>query len=242
MRYTEEELTDFYNYDTNLAFRIVAEDEGKPFTRLLVKPAGFNEWLNQDGTVSISSWVSEKKGNREFDVNEIGRKMLKKALFKNVVSGGPSSSSHLRNGFRRALANKATPHPRHFVHPGTPYPKVNNIPLVAGAGGTLQLSAPGNGPVSYSLPDPSNPHAFALPAVAYHGDDLVAENVRLRHQLEDARVREDSTQRSIIRSPEVSNEVGLNMMGFTVPETPLISPSPERIVRMSGDTNMINSY
>ncbi|KAG8961931.1 hypothetical protein FRC05_005654, partial [Tulasnella sp. 425] len=117
MRYTEEELTDFYNYDTNLALRIIAEDEGKPFTRLLVKPAGFNEWLSQDGTVSVSSWVSEKKSNCELDVNEIGRKMLKKALFKNVASGSPSSSSRLRNGFRRTLANKATPYPRHFIRP-----------------------------------------------------------------------------------------------------------------------------
>lgn len=177
MRYTEEKLTDFYNYNTNLALCIVAEDEGKPFTRLLVKPAGFNEWLSQDGTVSVSSWVSEKKSDHELDVNEIGRKMPKKALFKNVASGSPSSSSRLRNGFRHALANKATPYPHHFVRPGTPYLKVNNVPLVAGSGGTLQLSAPRNGPVSYSLPDPSNPHTFASPAVAYHGDALAAKNV-----------------------------------------------------------------
>lgn len=83
--------------------------------------------------------------------------------------------------------------------------------------------------------------------------------------MEDARIREGSAQQSIIQSPEVSNgaslikpggmqlnefyffiililEVGLNMMGLSVSETPLISPSPKRIVRIGGDTNMVNSY
>lgn len=53
-QFTREELDDFFAYDANLAIRLVAEDEGKTFTRIIPKPAGYDDWLAKPGAISIS--------------------------------------------------------------------------------------------------------------------------------------------------------------------------------------------
>lgn len=81
--------------------------------------------------------------------------------------------------------------------------------------------------------------------------------------MEDFRAHEGSIQQSIVQSPAISNDmsfarhggmrlmdlffvililgVGLNMISLSVSETPIISPSPERIAHTGGDTSMVNS-
>lgn len=185
--------------------------------------------------------------------------MLKRSLFRGMAVGNTSSPSRARNGFRRTVAIKNAP--SDFFRPGTPYPKINNVPLVAGVGGTLQLASSGAGPSAYPLPDSAGAHSFTTATPTYHNDILAAENLRLRHELDAVRAREVSIPQSVVNSPAIPNgtsfvrrrvislndlyffvmiilEVGLNMMGLTVSETPLVSPSPERANQSGGDTNM----
>ncbi|KIO21595.1 carbohydrate-binding module family 1 protein [Tulasnella calospora MUT 4182] len=42
-QFTNDELEDFYAYNANRAIRMVTEDEGKNFTRILAKPAGYDD-------------------------------------------------------------------------------------------------------------------------------------------------------------------------------------------------------
>lgn len=42
-------------------------------------------------TISIANWVTEKMSQKELDVNEIGRKMIKRTLFRNMSSGTSNS-------------------------------------------------------------------------------------------------------------------------------------------------------
>ncbi|KIO16590.1 hypothetical protein M407DRAFT_33762 [Tulasnella calospora MUT 4182] len=238
-QFSAEELNDFHLYDANRAVRLVAEDEGKPFSQILSKPAGYDDWVSRDGTISVANWVSEKRHHGELDVNEIGRRMLKRSLFHSMGMGPPSSSSRLRNGIRRATTIKASA--AGIGRPGTPYPMVNNIPLVAGPSGDLRLAHMGGGITSYPIPDSAGSHSFTATSTPHHDNVLVAENVRLYRELEELRNREVTHHQPgnpIVASSPITNEVGLNLMGLTVSEPPLVQPVPEKAFATEGDMNM----
>ena len=191
--------------------------------------------------------------------------MLKKALFRSMVTGAPGSSSRARHGFRRTMAIKA-PSSR-FYRPGTPYPKINNIPLIAGVGGTLQLAPMGNRISSHPIPDAASSNSFSTSTPAYYNDVIATENIRLRHELEELRSREASDAgpsiTSIPNSPTTNGtfiskrerlilyyihlfvililEVGLNFMGLTVSESPIASPIPRRALQAVDDDTMLTN-
>ncbi|KIO15424.1 hypothetical protein M407DRAFT_35003 [Tulasnella calospora MUT 4182] len=70
-----------------------------------------------------------------------------------MASGLPMGAGHPRNNLRRNLANKTMGVPIGYFRPGTPYPKIGNVPLVAGPGGSLQPAQMGGRPAAYPLAD-----------------------------------------------------------------------------------------
>lgn len=266
-QFSEEELNDFFAYDANRAIRLVAEDEGKPFSRILPKPAGYDDWVSRDGTISVANWISEKKHQGELDVTELGRRVLKRTLFRSLAPGPSFGMGRPRNGIRRALAFKPGSGTSNlgFVRPGTPYPKINGVPLVAGPGGTIQLM--GNGVASYPLPDSTGGHSYATTTSTYNNDGLATENHRLRRELEELRSHEVSNNRPGQQGPanrylpdgmyfanrELFSvrdiylllffilEVGLNIMGLSVADAPVVSPIPERAYHSGEETNMVTN-
>ncbi|KIO16557.1 hypothetical protein M407DRAFT_33796 [Tulasnella calospora MUT 4182] len=190
-QYTSDELNDFFAYDANRSIRLVAEDEGKVFTRILPKPAGYDEWLSRGGTISVSNWIAEKQSQKELDVNEIGRRMLKRSLFQTMGHGPGNSSSRARGGIRRSLAYK-TGHSAgtQYPYPGTPHPRLGRKSMASSSRGTGQLYSGGRGlspsQAPSEFPDSDSPAA----ALTDHGHLLTAENARLHRWLEELEARQ----------------------------------------------------
>jgi hypothetical protein len=264
IHFSDEELSDFEVYDANRATRLVAEDEGKTFTKVLQKPAGYDAWVARENTISIANWVSEKRDNSELDVNEIGRKILKRTLYRSLGAGPSNYFNRHRNNTRRPVAFKA-PAPLQG-RPPTPYPQIGGVPLITGPDGRLQLSQVGGRLSAYSIPDAGSSNSYPAPASAYHRDILTSENARLRRELEEFRTREVSTIQPeqtgfsnavtpngtystngdciTIRDIDIYLlimiilEIGLKMVGLTISDPPLVRPIAERAFATIGDTNM----
>ncbi|KIO22287.1 hypothetical protein M407DRAFT_28163 [Tulasnella calospora MUT 4182] len=239
IHFSDEELSDFELYDANRATRLVAEDEGKAFTKVLQKPAGYDAWVARENTISIANWISEKRDQSELDVNEIGRKILKRTLYRSLGAGPSIHFNRPRNNPRRPMAHKGPPSV--FVRPPTPYPQINNIPLVTGPDGRLQLAQMGGRLPAYSTPDAGSSNSYTATTATYHRDPLATENARLRREIEELRTCEENTIRpgqTNYLNAVVPNEVGLNIMGLTVSDPPLVRPVAERAFATVGDTNM----
>ncbi|KIO20089.1 hypothetical protein M407DRAFT_30246 [Tulasnella calospora MUT 4182] len=168
-----------------------------------------------------------------------GRKILKRTLYRSLGAGPSNHSNHPRNNPRRPMAHKGPPSV--FVRPPTPYPQINNIPLVTGPDGRLQLAQMGGRLPAYSTPDAGSSNSYTAPTATYHRDPLATENARLRRELEELRTCEVDTIRPgqmNYLNTVVPNEVGLNIMGLTVSDPPLVRPVAERAFVTVGDTNM----
>ncbi|KAG8961309.1 hypothetical protein FRC05_006246 [Tulasnella sp. 425] len=191
------------------------------------RPGGYDDWLAKDGTISITRWVSEKRSEKELDVNKIGRKMIKRSLFCAIGPPQASSASRAGHGYRRASSFRK---PSTINRPGTPYPKVDGIPLAAGPGGTLQLAQMGGRLPAISTPDASFHYNHATVASSPYDVLLNSENLRLRGELDEFKAHElrnlwanGTTIAVTAGTPDVS----VNMMGLTVADTPILSPIPE---------------
>ncbi|KAG8913519.1 hypothetical protein FRC01_004499 [Tulasnella sp. 417] len=241
IQFTDSEIVDFTHYDAYLARRLVAQDEGKTFHEVLQKPSGYDGWAEDEASVSVANWISEKRNRTDLDVNDLGRRLLKRAVFQGMSTGPYNSAGRPRSGLRRSYTSRPLAfnglHPR----PPTPYPKIDNIPLVAGPGGTLQLAQMGGGPAAYQIPDSAASNSFATTTTSAHPHAIVTENARLRRELEELRAREGVISRlghSSGVEAAVPNEVGLNIMGLTVSEPPIVCPIPKKTVNINGDTAM----
>jgi transposase InsO family protein len=186
-RFTEQELQAFYAYDAHCAVRYVAEDEGKTFNASMNIPLGYDEWLKKDSTISAARWILEKKSDKELDVNEIGRKMIKRSLFRAMGPPQASSASRAGHGYRRASSFRKT---NPINRPGTPYPKIDGIPLAAGPGGTLQFAQMGGRLPAISTPDAAFNYSHSTVASSPYDVLLNSENLRLRNELDEFKARE----------------------------------------------------
>ncbi|KIO27625.1 hypothetical protein M407DRAFT_23189 [Tulasnella calospora MUT 4182] len=161
-----------------------------------------------------------------------------------MASGVPMGAGRPRNNLRRNLANKTMGVPIGYFRPGTPYPKVGNVPLVAGPGGSLQLAQMGGRPTAYPLADSASSYSFAMPTPTYNPHAVLTENSRRRHELEELRAREGVVshfgQAGSINTT-VSNEVGLNIMGLTVSDSPIVRPTPKKAFITEEDETMTNN-
>ncbi|KAG8915583.1 hypothetical protein FRC00_002615 [Tulasnella sp. 408] len=224
-QFSDEELNDFYAYDANRSIRLVAEDEGKPFSRILPKPAGYDEWLERDGTISVADWVSEKRSEKELDVNEIGKKIIKRTLFRTMGGVPHRSSSNRHGGYRRAVAFKTRDHSP-YTRPGTPYPKYDILPMAKTTQGVSHFNALGGRSTSNSTQNATASNAASALANTHHSNVLAAENARLRRKLEEYEMLEQD----IIQFDEqngaatpTAEEVTVNMLGLAVNENPTMN-------------------
>ncbi|KIO30088.1 hypothetical protein M407DRAFT_20758 [Tulasnella calospora MUT 4182] len=198
----------FYAYDVNRAIRMVAEDEGKNFTRILAKPAGYDDWLAKDTMISGADWVSEKCSQRELDINEIGRKMINRSLFRSMASSATNSASWVHGSVRRAIAFKPSVKNQHICAP-TPYPKASDIAMATGAGGSSQFSTVGSGLSANPITEAASSQPLTMVTPTNHGDLLTAENLQLCRELEELKIVRTTTRSHGSRHSPVYMSTGL---------------------------------
>ncbi|KAG9011976.1 hypothetical protein FRB90_006904 [Tulasnella sp. 427] len=209
---TDQELNDCYAYDAYRAVRLVAEDEGKFFSKVIPKPAGYDEWLARDGTISVADWVFEKCSSKELDVNELGRRLIKRSISRAMGPFGSSGGSRASNSARRAISFKnptiknrrsPTPYTQHEYHRHERFHRKSSM----GGGATTT-------PVSGSA------GVHPLPAYAYpsHGDDILAENVRLRRELDSFKQHHGQDDENVETAParNFNDHSGVSLMGLTI--------------------------
>ncbi|KIO15511.1 hypothetical protein M407DRAFT_34904 [Tulasnella calospora MUT 4182] len=83
-----------------------------------------------------------------------------------------------------------------------------------------------------------------MTAAPYHNDILATKNAQLHHELEEFRASKVSTIQSgqlNFANSIVPNEVGLNIMGLTVSDPPLVCPIAKRASPTVGDTHMVTN-
>ncbi|KAG8995381.1 hypothetical protein FRB90_000198 [Tulasnella sp. 427] len=209
---TEQELNDCYTYDAYRAVRLVAEDEGKFFSKVIPKPAGYDEWLARDGTISVADWVSEKCSSKALDVNELGRRLLKRSISRAMGPFGSSGGSRISNSARRAISFKAptikdrrspTPYPRQEYQRRERFHRKPSM-----GGGTATTSVSGSTGV------------YPIPAYTYpnNSDNIYAENVRLRRELDEFKQRHDPDGENVetTSARHINDHPGVSLMGLTI--------------------------
>ncbi|KAG8926639.1 hypothetical protein FRC01_008570 [Tulasnella sp. 417] len=230
IHFTDSEILDFYNYNACRARRLVAQDEGKTFNEILQKLSGYDGWAESEDSISIANWISEKRDRSDLNVKDLGRRLLKRAVFQGMSTGPYHGAGRPRSGLRHSFA--ARPLGLHSI---------NNIPLVAGPGSTFQLAQVGGGPTAYQIPDSAASNSFATATTSVLPNAIITKNACLRHELEELRACEGVISRlghSSGVEAAVPNEVGINIIGLTVADPPIVHPIPKKAVNINGDTAM----
>lgn len=127
IQFTEPQLAYYCQYDDNQIRCLFADDEGNKLNKILLKPAGCNNWANDGGSISDTNRVLEKKDWRELDANRVGRRSLEQSVFQNLASELHASAGCPQSSLLCALADKMLNNPIDYSRFGTLYPKTYNM-------------------------------------------------------------------------------------------------------------------